>query len=147
MAINHSSSHILATSMLENNPPAMPTTCASISKTRSGRKRPISPLPSTTTGQKRKNSNVDEEPEQAKKKKKTAMKMSKQGKGKASKRNGKETKPKKMYMFSVPLLQLLTTSFLVEKPPLCEPRRTPLQNGHLILPGEFLFCFFFIFHY
>src|SRR6266542_167929 len=91
MAINHSSSHILATSTLEKNPPAMPTTCTSTSKTRSGCKRPISPLPSTTTGQKRKNSNVDEEPAQAKTKKKTATKMSKQGKGKASKRNGKES--------------------------------------------------------
>ena len=58
-----------------------------------------------------------------------------------------ESKPKrgkKTCIFSVPLLQLLTTSFLVEKPPLCKPQRMPLQNGHLILPGELFFSFYII---
>src|SRR6266498_3883443 len=96
-----------------------------------------------TTGCKWKMSNVDEEPAQAKKKMKTGTKTSEQGKGKASKRTGKESKPKrgkKTCVFTVPLLWLLTTSFLGEKRPLCEPRRTPLQNGHLILQGESFFC-------
>lgn len=73
----------------------MPTTRASISKTRSGRKRLNSPLPPTTTARKRKLSNVDEELAQAKKKKKTATKTSEKGKGKASKGIEKELKPKK----------------------------------------------------
>src|SRR6266545_2994873 len=58
-----------------------------------------------------------------------------------------ESKPKrgkKTCIFSVPLLQLLTTSFLVEKPLLCKPQRMPLQNGHLILPGELFFSFYII---
>ena len=80
---------------LENHPLPMPTTRASTSKTCSGHKRTRSPVPSTTIGRKRKMSNVDDLPAQPKKKKKTFTKTSEEGKGGASKRTGKDLKPKR----------------------------------------------------
>ena len=117
----------------------MPTTHASISKTRSGRKRLSSPLPSTNIARKRKLSNVDEEPAQAKKKKKTATKTSEKGKGKVLKRIEKELKPKKGKKMCV----LAGFFFAPATDPLFQAKNFCYASlrgrrcyGHLTLPGE-----------